>query len=447
MTTFTIQSGQTSTLVLNSGDVCVVQSGGTALDTIVNNGAVLRVSGGVASGALVNNGGVETIADGSDIGTTVNSGGLYITRRPFGKLITISDTVFNSGGSGEVTDAANVTSVQVRNGASLTLQSLVADVTVSGLFIESGGSVAASQLVRKLSLQGVEVGGLLRLLRDQGDAPIPLSGAVVFSSGGRLEDDFIPRHGGFVDPVSGIVRNPVSAAFAAAVISGLTVGATLDLAGVPWEGNISATLLPNNVLHIVEGSGILDLQLDPSQDFTGKSFKLSYLQSPNRGIPSGGTRVTLVSGSISQQQVSSLLIIGSGESSDGLAVDSGGSVGVNSGGSAADVVLDTSAILSLNFGAFASGVFDGGGLVLVGPGATLVGVTASGGGILNASAGAVIVGAHIIGDGAESVFGTDSAGFIDSGGTQSVSSGGSAVDTVVAAGDSRSFRAVAPAQT
>ena len=43
MTTFTIQSGQTSTLVLNSGDVCVVQSGGTALDTIVNNGAVLRV--------------------------------------------------------------------------------------------------------------------------------------------------------------------------------------------------------------------------------------------------------------------------------------------------------------------------------------------------------------------------------------------------------------------
>ena len=81
-----------------------------------------RVSGGVASGALVNNGGVETIADGSDIGTTVNSGGLYITRRPFGKLITISDTVFNSGGSGEVTDAANVTSVQVRNGASLTLQ-------------------------------------------------------------------------------------------------------------------------------------------------------------------------------------------------------------------------------------------------------------------------------------------------------------------------------------
>ena len=85
-------------------------------------------------------------------------------------------------------------------------------------------------------------------------------------------------------------------------------------------------------------------------------------------------------------------------------------------------------------------------LVLVGPGATLVGVTASGGGILNASAGAVIVGAHIIGDGAESVFGTDSAGFIDSGGTQSVSSGGSAVDTVVAAGDSRSFRAVAPAQ-
>ena len=274
MTTFTIQSGQTSTLVLNSGAVCVVQSGGTALDTIVNNGAVLRVSGGVASGALVNNGGVETIADGSDIGTTVNSGGLYITRRPFGKLITISDTVFNSGGSGEVTDAANVTSVQVRNGASLTLQSLVADVTVSGLFIESGGSVAASQLVRKLSLQGVEVGGLLRLLRDQGDAPIPLSGAVVFSSGGRLEDDFIPRHGGFVDPVSGIVRNPVSAAFAAAVISGLTVGATLDLAGVPWEGNISATLLPNNVLHIVEGSGILDLQLDPSQDFTGKSFKL-----------------------------------------------------------------------------------------------------------------------------------------------------------------------------
>ena len=296
--------------------------------------------------------------------------------------------------------------MQVRNGASLTLQSLVADVTVSGLFIESGGSVAASQLVRKLSLQGVEVGGLLRLLRDQGDAPIPLSGAVVFSSGGRLEDDFIPRHGGFVDPVSGIVRNPVSAAFAAAVISGLTVGATLDLAGVPWEGNISATLLPNNVLHIVEGSGILDLKLDLSQDFTGKSFKLSYLELPNRGIPIG-RHAGYASFSAASPSTASFIAshywvrreqrwLGGGQRRKCRCSSSPAAVLL-------DVVLDTSAILSLNFGAFASCVFDGGGLVLVGPGATLVGVTASGGGILNASAGAVIVGAHIIGDGVKRV--------------------------------------------
>ena len=188
------------------------------------------------------------------------------------------------------------------------------------------------------------------------------------------------------------------------------------------------------MLHIVEGSATLDFQVDPSQDFTGTSFKLSYLQSPDPNIPSGGTRVTLVSGSISPQQVSSPLTIGSGESSDGLAVEDGASVVVSSGGSVADVSLDSSAALFLNFGGFASGVFNAGGQVLVGSGAMLSGVTASGGGIFNASAGALIVGAHIIGNSVESVFGTDSAGFIDTGGTQSVSGGGRAEDTVVAAG-------------
>jgi ELWxxDGT repeat protein/autotransporter passenger strand-loop-strand repeat protein len=246
-----------------------------------------------------------------------------------------------------------------------------------------------------------------------------ISGPIVFSGSGRLEDD-----------------EPNPDTYVGATVSGFAIGDTIDLAGLSWHGNISATLLPNNVLHIVEGSATLDLQLDPSQDFTGTSFKLSYLQSSDPNIPSGGTRVTLVSGSISQQHVSSLFTIGAGESSDGLAVDSGGSVVVNSGGSAANVVLAASASMSLNFGALASGVFNGGGYFLVGPGGTASGVTGSGGGLLKVSAGGLIVGTHLTNNHGtdEIVLGMDSAGFVGSGGGQSVFSGGVAADTVVAAG-------------
>src|SRR5437868_5488916 len=133
MTTFTIQSGQTSTLVLNSGDVCVVQSGGTALDTIVNNGAVLTIGrGGVASGAVINADGIERVSGGQDVGVTVNNGGQF--NAPFGN---ISDTVFNAGAHGTV--GANVSGMRVGNGATVALKNFFSTkMTVSGLVIDSG---------------------------------------------------------------------------------------------------------------------------------------------------------------------------------------------------------------------------------------------------------------------------------------------------------------------
>jgi autotransporter passenger strand-loop-strand repeat protein len=474
MTTFTIQSGQTSTLVLNSGDVCVVQSGGTLLVTTVNSGAFLKVGGGgfasdtivdggtelvsggqdigatvnkgglvvqsggtvldtfvnsgggltvggggVASGAVINSGGSERVSNGRDVGATVNNGGLYA-----GFVGSASDTVFSAGASGTI--SLDVDGMRVGSGATVGFgHFFLGRRFVSGLVIDSGGTVDVFNHYSEdeYHLSGLTIGGLLRL---HGSSTF-IAGPVVFSSGGHIEDD-------------GAKRN----IYGGAIISGFAIGDTIDLAGLVWEGNVSATLLPGNVLHIVEADTTLDLQLDPSQDFTGMSFELSYLESSDPDIPSGGTRVTLVSGSISQREVTfveSPLIIGSGESSHGLVVDDGASVIVNSGGSVGDVALDISAILSLSSGAFASGVFNGGGLVFVGPGATLFGVTASGAGILNDSAGAVIVGAHIIGNGAESVFGTDSAAHIDSDGTQSVSGGGAAVDTVVAAGGTQIIEA------
>ena len=62
-------------------------------------------------------------------------------------------------------------------------------------------------------------------------------------------------------------------------------GDTFYLSGVPFDSGGSADLLAGNVLQITEGGQQYDLQLDPSQNFSGNFFHLN-------AATSGGTLVT-----------------------------------------------------------------------------------------------------------------------------------------------------------
>ncbi len=58
-------------------------------------------------------------------------------------------------------------------------------------------------------------------------------------------------------------------------ISGFVTGDTIDLAGVSFANGGSIQLGAGNVVNLVEGGSTYNLQLDPAQNFAGKSFRLS----------------------------------------------------------------------------------------------------------------------------------------------------------------------------
>jgi hypothetical protein len=61
----------------------------------------------------------------------------------------------------------------------------------------------------------------------------------------------------------------------AATISGFASGDTIDLTGIPYSSAGQVNLIGGNELQITEGGHTYDLQLDPSQSFTGDYFHLA----------------------------------------------------------------------------------------------------------------------------------------------------------------------------
>jgi hypothetical protein len=72
-------------------------------------------------------------------------------------------------------------------------------------------------------------------------------------------------------------------------ISGPAPGHSIDLKGVSFADGGSAQLVSGDVLQVVESDKTYDLQLDPSQNYSGYSFRLS-------SDANGGTIVTAASG-------------------------------------------------------------------------------------------------------------------------------------------------------
>jgi hypothetical protein len=69
-----------------------------------------------------------------------------------------------------------------------------------------------------------------------------------------------------------------------ALIKGFVAGDTIDFTGAPVGAHPTVTLLPGNILEIVEHNTTYDFRLDPNQDYSGQTFHVT-------GDGTGGTLI------------------------------------------------------------------------------------------------------------------------------------------------------------
>ena len=229
----------------------MLQIGGAGLGylTVAGSGTDVITSGiTVGNSGLFSGGkGTLTVLSGAHISGAVVNGGGYAVASTGGVL---ESSVINSGGSERIVG-------QPRGPGA------IPGGIASGDTIVSGGTL---ELFEQPAGSGQSAGTVSSLV----------SGGIVFEgSGGLLKVDGATIS---ADTLSG-----------SSVISGFTVGDTIDLSSVSFSSGGAVCLTSGNVLEVVERGGTAYLQLDPSQDFSDVSFRLS-------DDGRSGTEITVVSG-------------------------------------------------------------------------------------------------------------------------------------------------------
>ncbi|MDA9435178.1 hypothetical protein XH88_25915, partial [Bradyrhizobium sp. CCBAU 51627] len=271
----TIQGGglASGTVVSSGGLQNVLGSGSLAVGTIINSGANQLIQrGGVVSAATISGGGVQYILGGVVSQTVLSSGaiqnvnsGYFPASLGYGGGIASSTTVYSgaienvfsgglaagtllSGGLQNISSGGQASGAQIYSGGQLIVSSggvAVATVVSSGgtEFVSAGGNASST----------VIAGGILEIAGggSTGAGPIVFSG-----SGGVLRLD------GTTMPTG--------------VVSGLTIGNTIDLAGVTFSAGGTAQLLSGNTLNIVEGANTYNLKLETGVDYSGRHFQLGH---------------------------------------------------------------------------------------------------------------------------------------------------------------------------
>ncbi len=253
--------------IINSGGMEDVLSGGTATSATVNSGGLLAVSGGVAIATMYAGGSGRVLSGGVESGATINSGGLDDILSGG----TAINTIVLTGGSLVVSSGGVADPAVISMGGSETISSGGTDggAQISGGIQDVHGF--ASGVTIFTGSQVVESGGIATATTISGGTLVltiggAASGAITFAGAtGILQID--------------------STSMPTNTISGLQPGDMFYLSGVAFDSNGSADLHAGIVLQITEGGQHYDLQLDPSQDFSGNFFQLN-------SATGGGTLVT-----------------------------------------------------------------------------------------------------------------------------------------------------------
>ncbi|MDH2344191.1 phage tail tip lysozyme [Bradyrhizobium sp. SSUT77] len=412
---FEIGSGFTeSSFVVPDGGILQVDSGGTVSGTTVSSGGMLILgSGAIANGTIFTSGSYLQISAGYTLSNYTASNGVTLD---VGSGGTVNGATVTSGNAITVANGGVASNVSVNNGGSLTLYGAVdgaSAVAGANVTIGNGGvlSLSAGQ-----SLQGgaVQNGGLLALYSG-GTA----NGTVV-SSGGAIE-----VFGGATTSNLTLTSGAVYYVGSGASLSNTTVSAGQTL-GVTSGASISGTT--------VSSGGVLELFGGTATSATIKAGGQLLIEA---GATQSGYIVSsgVVEGAFSGAVVSNVTVNSGGEldvwGTVNGATSSNGTVFVGSGG-----VLNLASGQTVNGGAVLTG-----GTLVVSSGATAGNTLVSSGGQLTTYG--TVSGASIVSGGNATVAGgtftvtsgqTDWNVSVTSVGKLVVSSGATVSNTVVDGG-------------
>ncbi len=233
----------------------IVDAGAIDTGARIATGGTQYVSG-TANGAVLSGGQQIVEAQGSASGTTVGSGGTQIVL---------------SGGTaiGAVLSGVSPYVNQVVSSGGIAIGT--AALSGGKAFVLAGGTAIG---------MGVFAGGSATIVGGTViDTVISGPGAVLILAGGPVVS------GGISFAGSGGRLQITDIASPAYPISGFAAGNFIDQPNLPFDSAGTAVLGPGNVLQITQFGSTFDLQLDPTQDFSGEFFRLS----PAAG---GGTIIT-----------------------------------------------------------------------------------------------------------------------------------------------------------
>jgi autotransporter passenger strand-loop-strand repeat protein len=254
---------------------------GIASGTQVGLGGNL-INQGQAVSATVTSGGLMFNDSGTTLGTVVATSGIELDAGFASGAVVVSGSVIDGGLDGVAVDAVTV-SAMVNSGGE---QVVAGKVTIGGESVPLPGGTASGTTVNAGGQQFVNdegvgsatvinAGGEM-VVNSAGTADAPIiagSGMLVLNSGASADDGIVFSGGTAVLEIAGT-------SMPATTISGFAATDTIDLANVSYGSAGSATLLAQNILHVVGPGATLDIQLDPARDYAGATFTAT---------PDGGT--------------------------------------------------------------------------------------------------------------------------------------------------------------
>ena len=470
-----------ATVVSGLGAVENVLAGGFASDTKVYSGGTQNVSGGSAVDVMVDAGGSQSVV--SD--TSHNSGRVVSTTvSGFGGITGAAEQDISAGGIAFDTNVLSDGFQYVSSGGQVqgTLvsgagqQRVYAGALAVGTTVARGGSdlvygSAAFVTIGSGGTETVETGG--RANFEEVDSAgteyvygtaistfIKTSGTEIVESGGTvsglisIEDGTLVLSAGAHVPgtitfADGGTLKIYGSSMPTTAISGVSLGAVIDLASIPFQNSGSATISGANVLQVSENGKTYNIELNPSQNFSAGRFALAT-------DGASGTLVTFTPSSaytVGQAQVRQ---VSASQTSTGLVVSAASYVSgaayveVLSGGTADGTRVVGNAYQWVFSGGFASGtIVSSGGQEDVWSGGSASGASIDSGAFQNVSSGGTTYGTMVNGGGEQNTYGTTYntsvglAGFqyvyggtasntMLDGGIQDVANSGTAVSTTVA---------------
>ncbi len=472
-----LAGGSALDTVISSGGIETVSSGGADVSATVDDGGVQYVlSGGTASGSILNDPGIQIVsAGGTAVGvtisggeqdvygtataTTIDSGGLQIiesggigsaTTVNGGGTLTVEADGIDSGATvfGGVESGTNY--AVVSPGGIETVFGVASNTTVTSggeLFIESGGSTVSASIVSTLLFSNGDYADSLIIVESGGAAYDTIVSGTVFNPNAinslGLPNGSLPN-GGLIVSGGGVASNTIIGNLGLdAVWGGVDIDAAVNSGGelnIHSAGTASgATVNAGGRLSVFSGGTTLSASLVGSATsggggreviFVGGSAFFTTLSASAQLIVSSGG---VAFGTVVNSRTGSLnggMTISSGGIASGTAVNSGGFEFVSfSGTESGGTVNSGGSLVVLSGGTTISSMLQGisgttSGVETVSSGGTAIDTTIAFGGKLVVSSGGTAIDTTDSFGGRMPVFGAASDTTINSGGVENVSSGG-----------------------